>query len=165
MKKYVVGVIGAGESAGLGDSKKAKTIGRLIAERGWVLLTGGRNAGVMKKANEGAKQVEGSCTVGILPSSECDASRDVDIVIQTEMGVARNAIIALSSDILVACGAGGAGTASEIALALKSGKTVVLLDPPPEFDAFFKKLGGAQILTASTPEQAAEFIEQFKNFK
>lgn len=165
MKKFIVGVIGAGESAKPKDSENAKSLGRLIAEKGWTVLSGGRNAGVMQNANAGAKQVEGSCTIGILPSSGDEVSPDVDIVIQTEMGDARNAVIALSSDILVACGEGGTGTVSEIALALKSRRTVILLCPAPEAEAFFKKLGGARIRTALSPEQAVDLIHQFKNCK
>lgn len=164
MKKFIVGVVGAGESAKPEDAENAGVLGRLIAKEGWGLLTGGRNAGVMRNVNAGAKQVKGSCTIGILPSSESEVSPDVDIVIQTEMHNARNAIIALSSDILVACGDGGPGTVSEIALALKYGKTVILLGVSPEVEAFFKKLGGECIRTASSPDQTVSRIRQFRHF-
>lgn len=53
-------------------------------------------------------------------------SEAVDIAIVTGMGDARNAINVLSSQVIIACG-GGAGTLSEIALAVKAGKPVILL--------------------------------------
>ena len=46
----------------------ARRFGRLVAEAGWILLTGGRPAGVMDAASAGAKEVPGSITLGILPS-------------------------------------------------------------------------------------------------
>jgi uncharacterized protein (TIGR00725 family) len=65
--------------------------------------------------------------VGIVPTSRKeDANPYVDIAIVTNMGHARNAIVASSSDILIAV-AGEYGTLSEIALGLKMGKTVVSL--------------------------------------
>ena len=62
------------------------------------------------------------------------------------MGSARNYINVLTSDVIVACGLGGAGTASEIALALKSDKYVVLFNSSKESRAFFKKIGGRLVL-------------------
>ena len=54
-------------------------------------------------------------------------SRYVTIPILTGMGSARNTINVLSSHVVVAC-QGGAGTVSEIALALKTGRRVILMD-------------------------------------
>jgi len=57
-------------------------------------------------------------TIGILPTDDTNAiSKAVDIAIITDMGNARNILCPLS-DVVIACGM-GAGTASEIALALK----------------------------------------------
>jgi len=52
---------------------------------------------------------------------------------------ARNNINVLSSDVVIACGM-GAGTASEIALALKGNKKVILLNDNEESKCFFKTL-------------------------
>jgi predicted oxidoreductase len=74
------------------------------------------------------------------------------------MGSARNAINVLSSDVVVAC-TGGAGTLSEIALALKAGKTVILLD----FDvrgAFAGQAAAGRLLLAATPEEAVAEIRR-----
>lgn len=118
----IVGVIGGGDvSTEVGEL--AKDVGRRIAEGGAVLLCGGRG-GVMEMACKGAK-VAGGLTVGILPTADPDdANPYVDVRIPTGMGFARNAIIAVASDALIAIG-GRYGTLSEIAHALNLGKKVI----------------------------------------
>jgi uncharacterized protein (TIGR00725 family) len=152
--------MGAGEGATPESIRLAEELGRRVAEAGWVVLTGGRNAGVMAAANRGAKAVPQSLTVGILPSAEEDGvSRDVDIAILTGMGNARNAINVLSSHVVVTCGALGAGTASEAALALKSGRRLVMLAPQPTAANFFVGLGDS-VEVAATPAEAIALIEK-----
>jgi urocanate hydratase len=80
-------------------------------------------------------------------------------VIVTGMGDARNVINVLSSRVVVACGVEGAGTASEIALALKSGVPVVLLRAHPEATALFRRLGRSLVHEATTPDEAVRVIE------
>src|SRR6266850_1082239 len=127
MSRVVVGVMGPGQSASKDAIAAAFELGRLIALEGWVLLTGGRNAGVMDAACKGAREA-GGLTIGILPTTDTnEMSEAVDIPILTGMGQARNNINVLSSRVIFACGM-GAGTASEIALAIKAGKTVILLN-------------------------------------
>jgi uncharacterized protein (TIGR00725 family) len=139
----------------------ARRLGRLAAAAGWVVLTGGRPAGVMEAASTGAKSVPGSLTVGILPSGpEGPVSAAVDIAVFTGVGEARNAINVLSSDVVVACGVEGPGTASEVALALRLARPTVLLAPSPEDAAFFRTIDPAGVLhEAGTPEHAVELIE------
>jgi uncharacterized protein (TIGR00725 family) len=72
------------------------------------------------------------------------------------MGSARNNINVLSSDVVVACGMGGAGTASEIALALKGNKPVILLNNSEESRQFFRKIGGKLIHEAKSARQTIE---------
>ncbi|QIR41426.1 cytochrome [Tolypothrix sp. PCC 7910] len=139
MRKIIVGVMGPGEKAIASDLQNAYELGSLIAQEGWILLTGGRNAGVMDAANKGAKSANG-LTLGILPRNEQDSICDeVDIAIFTDMGNARNNINVLSSNVIIACGM-GAGTASEIALAVKANQPVILLTDDAESKVFFKKL-------------------------
>jgi uncharacterized protein (TIGR00725 family) len=135
----------------------ALELGRLVAERGWVLLTGGLPAGVMAAACAGAKQVPGSLTLGILPSASGGEGPDVDIAVFTGMGEARNAINVLSSDVVVACGVEGPGTASEVALALRGGKPVILLGASAEARAFFRDVG--RCLEAGSPEEAVRLVK------
>jgi uncharacterized protein (TIGR00725 family) len=125
----------------------------MIAQQGWVLLTGGRKAGVMDAASQGAKSVDG-LTIGILPGKDSQGiSEAVDIAIFTDMGNARNNINVLSSDVIIACGI-GAGTVSEIALALKSHKKVILLNEDAESKLFFKKLSPDNIYIVENLESA-----------
>jgi uncharacterized protein (TIGR00725 family) len=134
-------------------------LGSQIGRAGWVLLTGGRNQGVMDAASRGAKSA-GGLTVGILPGSDRHAmSAAVDIPIVTGMGNARNAINILSGDVVVACGM-GAGTVSEVALALKANKSVILLNCDDKACTFFQNLGGEQVFVATDVTKAIARISQ-----
>lgn len=126
----------------------------MIAERGWALITGGRNEGVMNAANDGAKTAKDSLTIGILPNRITDVARAVDVAIITDVGEARNNIIVLSADVVIACGVDDAGTASEVALAIKNGKPVVLLGPDTDAAAFFDRIGNDQVHTAAFADEA-----------
>lgn len=159
MAKFIVGVMGAGEGATEQATKFAQVLGKLIAANGWIVLSGGRNCGVMQAVNQGAKQVPHSLTIGILPSSKSIPSPDIDIVIVTDLHNARNNINVLSSNVVVACGEGGAGTASEIALAIKAQKPVILLGAEAITQHYFQKLGGSLIQIAHSPEQVIAQIK------
>jgi uncharacterized protein (TIGR00725 family) len=138
----------------------ARQLGRLVAERGWIVLTGGRAAGIMAAACEGAKQVPHSITVGILPGARAGEGGDVDLAVFTGMGDARNLINVLTSDVVVACGVDSAGTASEVAFALVSAKPVILLGAAESARAFFRELRSqGRILEAATPLEAADLLE------
>lgn len=138
----------------------AYELGKRIAQNGWVLLNGGRAAGIMAASARGASE-NGGITIGILPDDHTGhASEYVQIPICTGMGSARNTINVLSSDIVIAC-PGGAGTISEIALALKHGKRVITL----KFDvgSLFEKTGYAgAILAAETPKEVIDLIENYR---
>jgi uncharacterized protein (TIGR00725 family) len=153
VKKIIIGIMGPGESATSTDLENASQLGKLIAKAGWILLTGGRNVGVMDAAAKGAKAANG-LTVGILPNNNTHGiSEAVDIAIVTDMGNARNNINILSSDVIIACGM-GAGTASEISLALKANKPVILLNDNAESKLFFKKLATANIFVINNVVEA-----------
>jgi len=153
MRRTIVGVMGPGDGARKLDLSRARRLGALLAREGWVVLCGGRSAGVMDAVCRGAKEA-GGLTVGVLPGDDPDAASEaVDIVIVTGMGSARNAINVLSSNLVIACGM-GAGTASEIALALKSDKDVILLGDHAEADAFFRSIGGKRVTVARDPDEA-----------
>jgi len=158
-RKPVIAVVGSGSEIEPAVSN-ARELGKLIAEDGWVLITGGRNAGVMRSANEGAKLIEGSLTIGILPSRDADASDAVDVAIVTDTGQARNNIIVLSADVVIACGVDGAGTASEVALAIKNGKPVILLAVGDEAKRFFEKIGKECLYYAESPKGAISAANQ-----
>ena len=162
MKKTIIGVMGPGEKATKLDLQNARELGKLIAQQGWILLTGGRNVGVMDAASRGAKSVQG-LTIGILPDRNLkNVSEFVDIPIFTDMGSARNNINVLSSNVVIACGI-GPGTISEIALALKASKKVIFLTDEIENFSFFKKLSPLLVHYAKSPENAISTIEMILN--
>lgn len=65
MRKPVIKVVG-GSKADAEVCAQAKQLGSLIAQRGWVLLNGGRNQEVMATSAEGAKQA-GRIEIFIFP--------------------------------------------------------------------------------------------------
>jgi uncharacterized protein (TIGR00725 family) len=119
-------VVGSAQSISSDVYQIAKDLGKAIALRGAVLITGGRG-GVMEAVCRGAKENKG-LTVGILPGCNKDANPYVDIIIVTGMGDGRNIINIKSADAIIAVN-GGAGTLSEIALALKTNRKVIAIRP------------------------------------
>jgi uncharacterized protein (TIGR00725 family) len=152
----IVGVMGGG-NADFATLKKAEILGGLIAEKGWILLNGGRCTGIMEATSKGAYE-KGGLTVGILPENHSEAmSEYIKVPIVTGMGYARNTINILSSDVVVAC-PGGAGTLSEIALSIKCGKPLILFafNPASDLAVLLKNQG---VFLASTPEEVIRKID------
>ena len=138
-----ISVIGSGSEW----EAQAEAVGRLLAERGYTVVTGGGDE-VMAAAARGAKQAGGR-TIGILPGESPDAANEwIDISVATGIGHARNLAVAASGDAVIAVG-GSWGTLSEIAFARRLGRPTVVLDPglPAE---------GEGIIRAATPEEAVE---------
>lgn len=147
-KKIMVGVIGAGNASATGE-RLAYRVGELIAQRGAVLVCGGLG-GVMAAASKGCFEAGGE-VIGVLPGAAADAANPyVTLPIVTNMGHARNVIIAHTADVLIAI-EGEHGTVSEMAISLKIGKTVVQLNREPLF---------ADAVVAESPEQALELALQ-----
>ncbi len=118
----VIAVIG-GRKADRALLREAEEIGRLLAQQGATVVTGGLG-GVMEAASRGAK-LAGGTTVGILPHDNRKEANDfIDVAVATGMGIGRNAIIARTADGFIAVG-GEYGTLSEIAFALQLAKPVV----------------------------------------
>jgi uncharacterized protein (TIGR00725 family) len=155
-KKIIIGVMGGG-TATRKDEAHAYDLGKRIAEQGWVLLNGGRNAGIMDASAKGARDA-GGLTIGILPNDQPIGISDaIDIPIYTGMGNARNVVNVLTSHVIVAC-PGGTGTISEIALALKSGKPVVLLNMKTKgLFEHFRQTG--RLFSADRPEKVINIIK------
>ncbi len=152
MSRILAGVMGPGEDATPENVRTAYELGMLIAGEGWVLLTGGRAAGVMDAAGRGARSAQG-IVVGILPGSGTERmSPFVDIPIVTALHEARNNINVLSSRILFFVGM-NAGTASELALALRSQRPLILLGQDEKVVRFFSSLAKGGLHTA--PDAAA----------
>ena len=159
MGKVIIGVMGPGEAATSEDIENSYQMGKLIASKGWVTLSGGRNQGVMEAVSRGASQ-GGGLTIGISPSSnDKNLSDFIDIPILTGMGSARNNINVLTAQVVVVCGM-GAGTLSEVALAIKANKNLVILNWDEESILFIKKLGGSLIHKAENPNSVLSIIEK-----
>ncbi len=123
-----IGIIGSDLSHGSSITPKAlqwaEEVGRLIAERGGLVISGGRG-GVMEAVSKGAKQA-GGLVVGIMPSMETsEANPYVDVVITTGLGGVRNMLTVRTSDAVIMI-AGGGGTLNELTVAHHLKPTVVL---------------------------------------
>lgn len=155
---HVIGIMGPGKGATRQDTETAFELGKLLAENHFLVLTGGRASGVMDAAMHGAKSAGGT-TIGILPSAggECQ-SKYADIVIKTGMGSARNNINVLSSDVVVVVGI-GPGTTSEISLAIKADKPLILLGQTKESEAFFRSFNYQKLLFCSSSNEALTRIK------
>jgi uncharacterized protein (TIGR00725 family) len=123
-----VAVVGPGE-ASAAEAEAAEAIGRLLAEAGAIVVTGG-HGGVMAAACRGARSA-GGLTVGILPGTDRHAANEaVTVAIPTGLGELRNGLVIRAADAVVAVG-GAYGTLSEVALALKTRLPVVGLNTWP----------------------------------
>jgi uncharacterized protein (TIGR00725 family) len=118
-----VAVVGSGTE----HEERAEQVGRLLAERGATVVTGGLGE-VMAAASRGAKSV-GGVTIGVLPGeTRSDANPWLDHVVVTGIGHGRNLAVVASGDAVIAVG-GRYGTLAEIGFALTLGRTVVVLEP------------------------------------
>lgn len=131
--------------SGAAHEAAAEEIGRLLAERGCTVVTGGGGE-VMTAACRGAKSVGGT-TIGILPGeARSDANPWVDHVVVTGIGHARNLAVAASGDAVIAIG-GSWGTTAEVAFAMRLGRPVVILEPGLEMPG---------VPRAASPAEAVE---------
>jgi uncharacterized protein (TIGR00725 family) len=106
-----VSVIGSGSEW----EDAAEEIGRLLAEQGCTVVTGGLGE-VMAAAHRGAKAA-GGATLAILPGERHgDANPWADHVVVTGIGHARNLAVAASGEVVIAVG-GAWGTLAEIGFA------------------------------------------------
>jgi len=136
-----VSVIGSGSE----HEAVAAEVGRLLAQRGCVVITGGLDE-VMSWALRGAREAGGT-TIAILPGeSRAAASPWADHVVVTGIGHARNLAVAASGDAVIAVG-GSWGTLAEIGFAMRLGRPVVVLEGGPEV---------AGVPRAATPADAVE---------
>jgi uncharacterized protein (TIGR00725 family) len=138
-----VAVIGSGAA----HEGRAEEVGRLLAERGCTVVTGGLGE-VMAAAARGAKAAGGT-TIGIVPGeSRHEANEWLDHVVVTGIGHARNLAVVGSGDAVIAVG-GSWGTLAEIGFASRLGRPTVVLVPGWEIEG---------VPRAPTPEAAVDFV-------
>ncbi len=129
----------------------ARGVGELLAERGVTVLCGG-GGGVMAAVAAGARS-RGGLVIGVRPDDGTDPGEaDVSAAVVTNMGQARNAILAWSADAVIVVG-GSWGTLSELALAMRRGDIpVAVLGGWHILDPAGKPLPGPRHV--DTPEEA-----------
>ena len=142
-RRTQVSVIGSGS----GYEAAAVEIGRLLAERGCVVVTGGLDE-VMAWALRGAREAGGT-TIAIVPGeSHAEANAWADHVVVTGIGHARTLAVAASGEAVIAVG-GSWGTLAEIGFAMRLGRAVVVLEGGPAVEG---------VPRAATPAEAVELV-------
>ncbi len=146
----LVAVVGGAECSP-SESDLAEGVGRELAKRGVAVVCGGRG-GVMEAACRGAREA-GGLTVGILPGASAEGGNAyLSLALPTGLGDARNVLVVLPCEAVIAIG-GGAGTLSEMAIALKLGKKVVGLRT---WEAVRPDGTKAEIRAAKSPSEAVD---------
>lgn len=126
----------------------ARQLGRGLAGLGVEVVCGGLG-GVMEGVCRGAKE-QGGMTLGILPGFEHqEANQWVEVSIATGLGHARNQMVALNGDVVVAVG-GAYGTLTELGFAKIHGRPVIALSS--------WEIEG--VTTARTVDEALELVIQ-----
>lgn len=153
MKRYIA-VIGEG-SCDEATARQAEDVGRLVAGAGAVLVCGGLG-GVMEAACRGAKGA-GGVTLGVLPGLDrAEGNPYLDYSVVTGIGHARNLAVAASGDAVIAVG-GKFGTLSEIGLASKAGRPVVLLG---SWELSRDGQAPEGVMVAGTPAEAVRLVQE-----
>jgi uncharacterized protein (TIGR00725 family) len=136
------------------DEELAYEVGRLLAQAGAPVLNGG-GTGVMAAVSRGARSA-GGLVVGVRPGATKEgANPDLSVVLATNMGEARNAVLVWSADAVIVVG-GSWGTLSELALAKRRGVPVISLGGWQVLDVDGSPLPDAPP-TAATPQHAVTF--------
>ncbi len=148
---------------------QAMELGKLAVDAGYYIVCGGRD-GVMEAVCRGAHLSENwffGATVGILPSyHRSEANPWVDVVIPTGLGLARNAVVAASGEVVISIN-GGPGTLSEMAYAWQFGKPLISLSQTGGWSQFLAQIKPPDTLNfppnfyrASTPKEAIELTQK-----
>lgn len=141
-----ISVIGSGSALDVPTERDAEAVGRQIAEGDHTLVCGGLG-GVMAAACRGARSADGE-TIGILPTDDvADANPHVTTPIATGMSHARNVLVPLNGEAVIAI-AGSSGTLSELGFARVYDRPVAGLDTHDL----------PWIESVSTPDEAVAYV-------
>ena len=128
-------------------AQTARELGRVLGGRGHTVVTGGLG-GVMEAVSAGARE-RGGHTIGILPGYDRgEANEHVVEAIATGIGHARNGLVVLNGDAVVAVD-GASGTLSEIGYAGVHDRPTAGLGT---FDA-------PHVHAVETPPAAVDYVE------
>ena len=153
MKHVMIIAVVGGEEASAEEAHLAEEVGRELARRGCTVVCGG-GAGVMEAVCKGAR-AEGGHTIGILPGHNAAQSPPNDYVefpIFTGLGYARNSMVALSGQAVIAID-GAYGTLTEIAYSLIHDVPIVGLNT---WDFSYPGHDAERLIRASDPVDAVE---------
>jgi uncharacterized protein (TIGR00725 family) len=140
---FQIAVIGSGAE----HEARAEEVGRLLAERGCTVVTGGGGE-VMACAARGAKAAGGT-TIAIVPTETFDDANEwSDHVVVTGIGHARNLAVVASGHGVIAVG-GSWGTLAEIGFARRLARPVIVLEPGWEVEG---------VERAATAAEAVELV-------
>lgn len=159
-RPHLIAVIGHASHAEEIHLKTAYEVGKEIAKSGAILLCGGNPDGVPDSAARGAHDA-GGITVGISPGVDYkSSSQHLTIPIHTGMGFARNQILGLSADALIAIG-GGVGTLTEMAYSYAYKKPVIVIEglggiPEQYIGKYLDEKKTIKVLGAKTSKEAVE---------
>ena len=149
----LISIIGGSECSPE-EAAFAEAVGRLIGSAGYGVVCGGRG-GVMEAVCRGVRAVDGF-SLGILPSADREgANPHLSLALPTGLGEARNVLVVLAGEAVLAIG-GGFGTLSEIAHALRIGKSVVGFQT---WEARTPEVAELPILRVESPEQAVMALQ------
>ena len=155
--RKLLAIVGPGEGASDDAVADAERIGELAARAGWVVLCGGRNTGVMAAAARGVERA-GGVSIGLLPSLEDrETAPGLTAALATGLGAARDAVLAQSCHAMVVCGM-SAGTAAEVALAIRAWKPVVLVRPERATQEFLGGLSGDRVFVTADADAAISLL-------
>jgi hypothetical protein len=142
----------------------AEEVGKLIAQKAGILLTGGTD-GIMAAASRGAS-LAGGLVVGILPGDDRRlANSYVDVPISTGLGFEQRSAVLIHSADSVVMVAGGNGTLGELSMAYQNRKNVVVLEGSGGWadlvravapDGYLDPRQTVKIHYAQTPREAVE---------
>ncbi len=141
----------------------AEEIGKLVAQRGAILISGGRG-GIMESASKGAF-LAGGLTVGILPSSDkAEANPYVTVPIASGLNEVRSHAVIGASDVLIMV-CGSTGTLNEVTFAYGYRPLIVvegtggwadMLRPAIYEGRFLDQRGSAEIVYVKTAQEAVD---------
>lgn len=165
--RVLIGVIGSDDHVGETISEHAlqtaEQVGRLLAENGAILVTGGRG-GVMLACSKGAA-LAGGVVVGILPSLDrSEANAYVTVPLCTGLREIRNHLTITSSDAIIMI-AGSTGTLNEATITYGRRPLIVITGTGGWSDrlgttlyggAFFDQRNTAEVIFVGSAEEAVE---------
>lgn len=168
-KKLQIGVIGSAGNEEYPDGngltkesiKKAQEVGKLLAQAGAIVVTGGKG-GIMEAASRGAKE-ENGLSIGVIQGKKRFTSNDfvnIEILSGAEADGLDEYLLVMMCDALIAIG-GGAGTLQEIVIAYRNNKPVIMLEGTGGWadkleDSYLDDREKIEFIKTSIPKEAVD---------